>query len=236
MIPAPGARLLRARAGPAPGYPRICLSSRETLRHRKTPARADRARPGDTIEMLPDNADTIIDEPGDELVQQLYHELRGLAAGILRRLPPGGATLQPTALVHEAYERLCRQPDRRWQGRQHFYRAAARAMRHLLIERARARKAVRHGGEWQRHDVTVTLGGPDDAAVLSREELLDLDRALRKLQRAYPALVELVHMRYFCGLTVPEIAELQGVSVRTVERDWSFARAWLCSELGRSAP
>ena len=186
--------------------------------------------------MLPENADTIIDEPGEELVQQLYRELRGLAAGIMRRLPAGGVTLQPTALVHEVYERLCRQPDQRWQGRQHFYRAAARAMRHLLIDRARARKAVRHGGEWQRQEITVTLGGPDDAEVLSREELLDLDRALRKLQRAYPELVELVHMRYFCGLTVPEIAELQGVSTRSIERDWSFARAWLCSELGRSAP
>jgi RNA polymerase sigma factor (TIGR02999 family) len=186
--------------------------------------------------MLPTDTDTIIDGPADELVEQLYRELRGLAAGILRRVSAGNVTLQPTALVHEAYERLCRRPDRRWQGRRHFYRAAAQAMRHLLIERARARKAVRHGGAWQRTDISVTLGGPDDAAVLSREELLDLDRALRKLQRAYPALVELVHMRYFCGLTVSEIAELTDVSTRSVEREWEFARAWLCNELKRSPP
>jgi RNA polymerase sigma factor (TIGR02999 family) len=186
--------------------------------------------------MLPIEAHTIIEEPGDELVQQLYHELRGLAAGILRRLPAGGVTLQPTALVHEAYERMCQRPDQRWQGRRHFYRAAAQAMRHLLVDRARERKALRHGGEWQRTDISVTLGGPDDAAVLSREELIDLDRALRKLQRTYPDLVELVHMRYFCGLTVPDIAELRDVSTRSVEREWEFARAWLCSELKRTPP
>jgi RNA polymerase sigma factor (TIGR02999 family) len=186
--------------------------------------------------MLPIDTETIIEEPGDELVQHLYRELRGLAAGMLRRLPAGGATLQPTALVHEAYERMCRRPDQRWKGRRHFYRAAAQAMRHLLVDRARERKAVRHGGAWQRTDVSVTLGGPDDAAVLSREELIDLDRALRKLQRAYPDLVELVHLRYFCGLTVAEIAELRDVSTRSVEREWEFARAWMCSELKRTPP
>lgn len=185
--------------------------------------------------MLPSDTDTIIEEPGDALVEQLYRELRGLAAGILRRLP-AGVTLQPTALVHEVYERMCRRPDQRWQGRRHFYRAAARAMRHLLIERARARKAVRHGGAWQRADISVTLGGPDDAELLSREELIDLDRALRKLQGTYPELVELVHLRYFCGSTVAEIAELQGASTRSVERAWAFARAWLCNELGRTPP
>lgn len=109
-------------------------------------------------------------------------------------------------------------------------------MRHLLIERARSHKAVRHGGAWQRTEVSVTLGAPGDAQALSREELLDLDRALRKLERAYPDLVELVHLRYFCGATVAEIAELQGVSTRSVERAWEFARAWLCSELGRTPP
>ncbi len=167
----------------------------------------------------------------DAMVEQLYHELRRLAAGRLKRYAPGHHTLQPTALVHEIYLRMGRNPNRQWQDRRHFYYAAAQAMRHLLIERARSRMAVRHGGEWVRTDLDEFEAHDGNPWVLSNEELLSLDRALTKLQSEFPKLVELVLLRYFCGLTVAEIAKLDGKATRTVERNWAFARAWLIAEL-----
>ncbi|WP_428267554.1 ECF-type sigma factor [Haliangium sp.] len=185
----------------------------------------------------PQSSDSTLDAPGHELVQRIYTELRGLAAGMLRRLPPGGVTLQPTALVHEAFARLQRNNERLWHGRRHFYRAAALAMRHLLIDRMHAKQAERHGGGWHRTDISVTLGGPDeDAQIFSPEDLLDLDRALDKLQRDYPDLAEIVHFRFYCGLTLPEIAEVTTMSRRTLERRWRFVRGWLRNEMSESEP
>lgn len=187
--------------------------------------------PSDNENPIPNT--TTLEGPAHELVARIYRELRDLAAGIMRRLPAGSATLQPTALVHEAYLRLSKDPDRRWKGRRHFYHAAAMAMRHLLIERARARGAERHGGAWQRTDISVTLSDPERNQVLTQEELMDLDRALDKMQQDYPDLVEIVLMRYFCGMTVPEIAGILETSTRSIERKWHFARGWLFTELAR---
>ncbi len=177
---------------------------------------------------------TIPNAPSHELVQHIYRELRRLAAGMLRRHARGAVTLQPTVLVHEAYARLCKQPDRLWQGRRHFYHAAARAMRYFLVDRARRRASVRGGGGWQRVDITVTLGGPDDGA-LTYEELLDMSSAIDELERAYPEMAEVVALRSLCGLTVEETAEALGVSRRTVERRWRFASSWLRQALTGSA-
>jgi RNA polymerase sigma factor (TIGR02999 family) len=180
---------------------------------------------------------TTVEGPGQEMVQKLYHELRRLAGAKLGRMPGAGQTLQPTALVHEAYMRLSRNPDKIWQGRRHFYRAAAVAMRHILIERARAKKSARHGGGWQRTEITISLADHEDRLFLAPEDVLTLDRALHKLGTEFPELVELALMRYFCGLTVPEIADLMGVTTRTIERKWSFTRAWLLTEIdGVPAP
>ena len=183
-------------------------------------------------------ADTIIESPqttmqgpGEELIGYVYEELRKLAKKRMGRLANGGDTLQPTALVNEVYLRLTKNPGKIWKGRRHFFNAAGLAMRHLLIGRARSKRAQKHGGGLQRVDITVTLGGEDDAMLLSAEELFSLDRALTELQEEDPNLVEVVLMRYFCGLTIAETADILEVSTRTVERRWRFARAWLRNQL-----
>ena len=162
-----------------------------------------------------------------ELLPLVYEELRRLAAGKLAHEAPG-QTLQATALVHEAYLRLTGgDPDRAWNGRGHFFAAAAEAMRRILIEKARRRKRVRHGGGRQRIDL-------DDACPLVLppcDDLLALDDALSRLAVITPIRAELVKLRFFAGLTTAEAAEALGVSVATAERYWTFARAWLYAEL-----
>lgn len=177
-----------------------------------------------------DTAATTIEGPGRELVQHVHRELRQLARARLRGLPPGHS-LQPTDLVHEAYLRLARHPGRIWKGRRHFYRAAAVAMRHLLIDRARSHKAMRNGGDWKRTDITSSLANHQNAMALSPEDLLTLSKALKAMQTAYPVETELVLMRYFCGLTMEQIARIMGESKSSVERRWAFARAWLGREI-----
>jgi RNA polymerase sigma factor (TIGR02999 family) len=158
-----------------------------------------------------------------ELLPLVYDELRRLAAQRLAREKPGH-TLQPTALVHEAYLRLVgREPGTPWNGRGHFFAAAAEAMRRILVENARRKQHGRHGGGLVRRDVTEI----DPPAPGPREDLVALDEALRLLAEEDRQAAELVQLRYFAGLTLPEAAEALGVSPRTADRLWAYARAWL---------
>jgi RNA polymerase sigma factor (TIGR02999 family) len=162
---------------------------------------------------------------GRVLLQELYTELRKLADARLRRLRPG-QTLQPTALVHEAYLRLMNTREPAWNGRAHFFGAAARAMRNILVDRARRQHAEKHGNGVRAVNQTITI--VDDRGDLrSAEELLALHEALEKLQQEHPQSAELVLLRYFAGLSMAEIAEMQGVPLRQLERKWRFTRAWL---------
>jgi RNA polymerase sigma factor (TIGR02999 family) len=169
----------------------------------------------------------------EELVPILYAELRRIAARYLRRERPGG-TLQPTALVHEAYLRLLKDEDLSFQNRAHFLAIAARSMRQILVEHARGRDAHKRGGK--RHRVTldeaVAFEGPRDV------ELVALDEALERLKLLDPAHAQIVELRFFGGLTNEETAEALGVSPATVKRGWAVARAWLYRELsiGGQAP
>jgi RNA polymerase sigma factor (TIGR02999 family) len=156
----------------------------------------------------------------------VYEELRRLAASKLAREAPG-QTLQATALVHEAWLRLIGDDNRSFENRNHFFAAAAEAMRRILIERARRRRAVRHGGEYER--VTLQdemLAGHDDD-----EQLLALNDALEKLELKYPMQAQVAKLRYFAGMSNEAIAELLGVSISTVKNYWVFARAWLFREI-----
>ena len=167
-------------------------------------------------------------QPAAELLGQLYTELRRLAGVLTRQLPPG-QTLQPTALVHEAYLRLVRNQDPGWEGRRHFFGAAAQAMREILIEQARRKASQKHGGQAQRVELGEGLAWIEPPA----DDLLALDEALRRLQAEDPRLAEVVQLRYFTGLSVEETASVVGASVRTVKRDWRYARAWLARQLGQ---
>ena len=168
-----------------------------------------------------------------ELLPLVYDELRRLAGQRLARERPG-QTLQATALVHEAYLRLVGQGgEQPWSGRGHFFAAAAEAMRRILVENARRKKQVRHGGGLARRD----LDAVQPAAPGPREDLLALDEALNKLAAADRAAADLVQLRYFAGLALPQAAEVLGVSPRTAGRLWAFARAWLRREVeGDPAP
>ncbi len=162
----------------------------------------------------------------DRLLPLIYRELRRLAEQKLARESPG-QTLQATALVHEAYLRLVGAEEQNWSHRGHFFAAAAEAMRRILIEAARRKKSLKRGGNFQRVDLDAV-----DLAVEGRsEDLLALDRALEKLGDIDPAAAELVKLRYFAGLTVQQVAEVRGVTRRTVGNHWAYARAWLHREV-----
>jgi RNA polymerase sigma factor (TIGR02999 family) len=158
----------------------------------------------------------------DELLPLVYEQLRHLAAQKMARETPG-QTLQPTALVHEAWLRLIGNQDVQWAGRAHFFAAAAEAMRRILINNARRKHAVRHGGGQQR----VHLEELDIAANARDEEMLAVDEALEKLAAHDKTKAELVKLLYFVGLTIPEAASILGLSEPTAKRYWSYARAWL---------
>jgi RNA polymerase sigma factor (TIGR02999 family) len=163
----------------------------------------------------------------EQLLPLVYDELRKLAAQKLAREPPG-QTLQATALVHEAYLKLVRADAlRSWNGRVHFFAAAAEAMRRILIDHARGKHRARRGGRMKRVEL------PDIAALAETgaDELLALDEALTRLQAADPRRAELVRLRYFAGLTLEQAAELLGISRATADRHWAFARAWLYDAL-----
>jgi RNA polymerase sigma factor (TIGR02999 family) len=163
----------------------------------------------------------------EQLLPLVYEELRQLAAHRLAQEAPG-QTLQATALVHEAYLRLVDVKEaQQWNSRGHFFAAAAEAMRRLLVERARRKKRVRHGGGRQRVDLDTELYVSNDAD----ESLLALDEALGRLAADEPAAAEVVKLRYFAGLTIQQTAAALNISVRTVNRHWTYARAWLYEQL-----
>ena len=165
----------------------------------------------------------------EELLPLVYDELRRLAAWRLANERPG-QTLQATALVHEAYLRLIGQEDPGWQGRRHFFGAAAEAMRRILVENARRKKRLKHGGKMERVDIEQV----DIPSPLPDDELLAMDEALDRLAEVDPRAVELVKLCFFVGLTQEQAAKELGVSISTVERTWAFARAWLFREIQRA--
>jgi RNA polymerase sigma factor (TIGR02999 family) len=166
-------------------------------------------------------------QPAAELLPVVYEELRRLAAALAGRLPPG-QTLQPTALVHEAYLRLVGEQDPGWNGRRHFFGAAARAMRDILVEQARRKGAHKHGGGARRVELTEGLAIIEPPA----DDLLAVDEAIGKLQEEKPHLAEIAMLRYFAGLSADETASVLGMSASTLAREWRFARAWLARQLG----
>lgn len=170
-------------------------------------------------------------DPGaaDRLLPLVYERLRALAAAMLAERPRQ-VTLQPTALVHEAYLRMVgKGPGEAWNGRAHFLGVAAKAMRHVLIDAARRRRADKRGGGLRR----VTLADADGVpgADGADADLLDLDEALEELARLEPRHARVAELRYFAGMTVPEAAEALGVSPSLVKLDWAMARAWLHKRL-----
>jgi RNA polymerase sigma factor (TIGR02999 family) len=169
-------------------------------------------------------------QAAEQLLPLVYDELRKLAAQRLAREAPG-QTLGPTALVHEAYVRLVDVQDpQRWDGRGHFFAAAAEAMRRILIDNARRKQAEKHGGGWQRHELLETELAIDSTG----GELFAVDEALSRLAAREPVIARLVELRFFAGLTLEEAAECLGLSGRTAYRHWAYARAWLRRELDRS--
>jgi RNA polymerase sigma factor (TIGR02999 family) len=166
----------------------------------------------------------------DKLMPLVYDELRLMAKRHMDRQSPGH-TLQTTALIHEAYLRLVDQKEARWQNRAHFFAVAARAMRHILVDYARARHAAKRGGAG--HVVSL-----DEAAVVSEErtsEMVALDDALESLAAVDRRKCQVVELRYFGGLSVGETAEVLKVSPETVARDWRLARTWLLRELSKAS-
>jgi RNA polymerase sigma-70 factor, ECF subfamily len=162
----------------------------------------------------------------ETLLPIVYQELRRLAAGYLRR-ERAGYTLQPTALVHEAYLRLLKDKPGRWQNRAHFCAIAAHSMRQILIERARARDAKKRGGERQRVTLDEGLVAGGDRSI----DLIALDQALERLAALDAEQARLVELRFFGGLTIEETAEAMNTSPATVKRHWTVACAWLAREL-----
>jgi RNA polymerase sigma factor (TIGR02999 family) len=162
----------------------------------------------------------------EELLPLVYEELRRLAA-LKMADQPAGHTLQPTALVHEAYLRLVGADQRSWQNSRHFFAAAAEAMRHILIDSARKKRRLKRGGDWQRVDLEeVHLAVDTDP-----DGLLAVDEALEDFAREDPSKAELVKLRFFAGLSLPQAAQTLGLSLATAKRSWAFSRAWLYRRL-----
>ena len=167
----------------------------------------------------------------ERLLPLVYAELRALARSLMAGVPPGN-TLQPTALVHQAYLRIVGNEDPGWNSRGHFFAAAARAMRHILVEQARHKAAVKHGGDQRRM-------GADDADIPIQspsEDMLALDEALEELAKLGERQARVVELRYLVGLDIAETARVLGVSQPTVERDWRFARSFLYDQLAGRKP
>lgn len=177
----------------------------------------------------PDNRDSSQMGTAEELLPLVYEELRRLAASKLARESPG-QTLQPTALVHEAWVKLAGNDSRKFHGRTHFFATAAEAMRRILIDTARRKIAARHGGG----QVHISADDVEIASPTKEEELLAVHDALDKLAAHNPPMADLVKLRFFVGLTNKECAETLELSEATVERWWAFARAWLFDAIRES--
>lgn len=178
----------------------------------------------------PEGTDPEADDPraAEELLPLVYQELLRLARARMAREAPGH-TLQPTVLVHEAYLRLVGDDDPGWNGRGHFFGAAARAMRRILVEAARKKRRLRHGGDRARvelEDVEAAIAAPEG-------DVIAMDEVLELLEKKDARKGRIVELRYFAGFTVEETARALGLSVGTVEREWRFLRAWLQEELQR---
>lgn len=166
-----------------------------------------------------------------DLLPLVYAELRKLAQARMAKTPPGN-TLQPTALVHEAYMRMIGSDDPSWNSRGHFFAAAAQAMRQILVEQVRRKSSLKRGGEYHRVDVDA-----DELSIaMPSEDILALDEALKKLEVDDPRKAKLVNLRFFAGLTMDEAAEALGISVPTAERDWRFVKALLHTQLSNKTP
>jgi RNA polymerase sigma factor (TIGR02999 family) len=166
-----------------------------------------------------------------QLLPLVYDELRRLARARTARARPGD-TLTPTDLVHEAYLRMAAGGTSHFEGRRHFFFSVSRAMHDITVESARRKASLKRGGRYLR----VELEEAETAFTAPRENLLDLDRALSKLHRERPDRAQVVELRYFGGLTEPEIAEVMGLSQATVKRRWRYARAWLLREISGPSP
>jgi len=163
-----------------------------------------------------------------QLLEMVYDELRKLAASRMAQEAPG-QTLQATALVHEAWLRLGGDHQPQWQNRAHFFGAAAEAMRRILIENARRKNAVRHGGNLER----VNIDSLDLASAMDNEEVLALDEALERFSIEHPEKAQLVRLRFFTGMTLGDAGKILGISEPTAKRHWAFSRAWLYREITR---
>jgi RNA polymerase sigma factor (TIGR02999 family) len=166
-------------------------------------------------------------EAAARLLPLVYTELRKLAQNRMSRLPPG-QTIQPTALVHEAYLRLLGKEDLRLESKRHFFFAAARAMRDILVELARSKAGPKRGGDRRRLDLPVALAADGPAA----DELLAVHEALAELEKEDPLKAQIVNLRYFTGMSVAETAHVLGLSERSLHRHWRFTKAWLKNKLG----
>lgn len=163
----------------------------------------------------------------DDLLPLVYDALRSLAKSRLKKLPPG-QTLQPTALVHEAYLRLVGSEDPGWEGRGHFFAAASQAMRDIIVEQARRKMALKRGGGHQRvneEQIEPWISPPS-------EDVLAVDEAVKQLEKEDPRKGQIVNLRYFARMTTAETAKALGISIGTVEREWRYIRAWLEMQLG----
>jgi len=169
-------------------------------------------------------------QAADQLLPVVYAELRRLAAHKMASESPG-QTLQPTALVHEAWLKLVGQQNRKWQDRNHFFAAAAEAMRRILVDNARRKRTLRHGGGQQRVEL-------DDVKLLveNHDHLLAVNDALEKFAAKDKQKADLVKLRYFVGMTIGEAAALLGISEGTAKRHWAYARAWLYTEIRAEQP
>jgi RNA polymerase sigma factor (TIGR02999 family) len=164
-------------------------------------------------------------QAAEKLLPLVYDELRKLAAAKLDQEKPG-QTLQATALVHEAYVRLIGSGDQNWDSRGHFFSAAAEAMRRILVEAARRKQRLKHGGGRQREDLEAVAMATDDD-----EDLLALDEALGRLAAEDPTAAELVKLRFFAGLTIRQAATALGIAESTADADWAYAKSWLRAEI-----
>ena len=187
------------------------------------------ARQGDVTRILTELRGADRDEALNRLVPVVYAELRAAARAHLRRERPDH-TLRATALVHEAYLRLLGGDHFTWNDRQHFFRAAAEAMRRILVEHARKRARVKRGG----NPIRASLSDVNLAVDQDPVEVLALDAAIGRLEEQDPTAADIVRLRFFAGLSVEETARMLDLSERTVKREWAFARAWLYTALGGS--